>query len=139
MRGVRDVFGRALEDDRLGLARQMRGDRRICHEIAHPARLGRPTEAERAVDPHAVDRARVRGDGRDPVVRRGPNALLDPAPRKTAVRFSRRAVCRGKADGTHPAALTAHRTLSSSRTATTTAAAAPAHAAAGSWATRRTA
>jgi hypothetical protein len=97
---VRDEFGGAVEDDRLRFARQMDGDRGVGHQVAHPARLRRAPEAQRAVDPHAIDRPRVRprmwANRRDPVIRRGLKTLLDVAPGEEAVRPSRRPVCRGK-------------------------------------------
>src|SRR5688572_18931019 len=81
----------------------MDGDRGVGRQVTHPARLGRPTEAQRAVDPDTIDgprvRPRVRTNGRDPVIRRRPNALLDPAPGYEVVRSSRCAVRSGKADG----------------------------------------
>src|SRR4030095_6569029 len=87
---IGDELGGALEDDRLGLAREMHGGRGVGHQVAHPPRLRRSAEAERTADPHAVDgpRARPRAwpDSDEPVVRRGPHPLLDVAPGAQAVR-----------------------------------------------------
>src|SRR6266850_678176 len=112
MRRVRDVFGGAFKDYRLGFAREMDGDRGVGHQVAHPARLRRSAEAKRAVDPNAIDgprmRPRVWTDSRYPVIRCGPNSLLDVAPGEKAVRSSRRAVLSGKADRTNGGRLASH-------------------------------
>src|SRR5213594_308353 len=109
---VRDVFGGAIEDYRPGFARKMGGDRGVGDQIAHPARLWRSSEAKRAVDPHAIDgprmRPRVWTNSRYPVIRRGPNTLLDLAPREKAVPSSRRAVCSEKADRTNGGRIGSH-------------------------------
>src|SRR5438309_4808180 len=90
----------------------MDGDRRVCHQVAHPPRLRRTTEAKSAVEPHAVDvpriRPRVRPDRRDPVIRRDPDTGLDVAPWKKTVRSARRAISGGEANSTNRRGLPGH-------------------------------
>src|SRR5215813_9815180 len=99
---VRDEYGGAFEDHRLGFAREMDRDGGIGHQVAHPARFWRATEAQCAVNPHPIDgpnvRPRVWANRRYPVIRRGPKTLFDVAPGKKAVGTSRHAISGRKAD-----------------------------------------
>ncbi len=65
---------------------------------------GEPPKTQRAVDPDAVDgprmRARIRPDGRDPVIGCAPDAILDVTPWKQSVCCARRAIRGGKAHST---------------------------------------
>ena len=67
MRALGHELGPAFEDDHLVVVRKVDGQPGIALQIADPLGLRRAAEAQRAVDPHPVDRSDV-GAPADPTV-----------------------------------------------------------------------